>query len=164
MNAERTQYNFFQKRFLHLVAEFTTASNRTFTFRVWVQFFTATTNPQHTIWNWRATPSDSRFSKIAPVEKYWNQIKILSCIILAGLRQSVYRVGKAHLRIIAPGQHSSFRRNVAEVASRWQHCVRFDRPKIWTSDLPLQRRTRYRSTNWTVLLKSTKKNNKKTYR
>ena len=37
--------------------------------------------------------------------------------------------------------HSSFWRNVAAVASRWQHCVRFDRPEIWTSDLPLQRRT-----------------------
>ena len=36
---------------------------------------------------------------------------------------------RAHLRVsIAPGQHSSFRRNVAAVASRWQHCVRFDRP------------------------------------
>ena len=34
------------------------------------------------------------------------------------------------LRVIAPGQHSSFRRNVATVASRWQHCVRFDRPEI----------------------------------
>ena len=37
--------------------------------------------------------------------------------------------------------------------SRWQHCVRFDRPEIWTSDLPLQRRTRYRSTNWPVWCK-----------
>ena len=44
------------------------------------------------------------------------------------------------------GKHSLFR-NVATVASRWQHCVRFDRPEIWTSDLPLQRRTCYHSTN-----------------
>ena len=43
--------------------------------------------------------------------------------------------------------HSSFWRNVAAVASRWQHCVRFDRPEIWTSDLPLQRRTCCRLTN-----------------
>ena len=32
-------------------------------------------------------------------------------------------------RVIAPRQCSSFRRNVAAVASRWQHCVRFDRPE-----------------------------------
>ena len=50
-----------------------------------------------------------------------------------------------------PGQHSFFRRNLAAVASRRQHCVQFDRPEIWTSDLPLQRRTRYRSTNWPVM-------------
>ena len=44
----------------------------------------------------------------------------------------------------------SFRRNFASMyqyfcrkASRWEHCVRFDRPEIWISDLPLQRRTRY---------------------
>ena len=36
------------------------------------------------------------------------------------------------------------------MASHWQHCVRFDRPEIWTSDLPLQGQTRYRSTNWPV--------------
>ena len=77
-----------------------------------------------------------------------NQIK--SFIILAILRRSVKRVCGAHLRVIGPGQHSSFWRNVAAVASRWQHCVRFDRPEIWTSDLPLQRRTRYRSTSWPV--------------
>ena len=48
-----------------------------------------------------------------------------------------------HLRFLALAQHSSFWRNVAAVASRWQHCVRFDRPEIWTSeDLPLQRQTR----------------------
>ena len=70
-----------------------------------------------------------------------------SFIILTGLRRSVWRVGGAHLLVIAPGQHSSFWRNVAAVANRWQHCVRFDRPEIWTSDLPLQRRTRYRSTS-----------------
>ena len=46
--------------------------------------------------------------------------------------------------------HSSFRIIVAAVASRWQHCVRFDRPEIWTPDLPLQRLKRYRSTNWSV--------------
>ena len=37
------------------------------------------------------------------------------------------------------------------MASRWQHCVRFDRAEIWTPDLPLQRRTRYRSTNCAVM-------------
>ena len=51
------------------------------------------------------------------------------------------------IRVIAPGQHSSIWWNVE---SRWQHCVRFDRPEIWTSDLPFQRRTRYRSTNLPV--------------
>ena len=37
---------------------------------------------------------------------------------------------RAHPRIIAPGQHNFIRRNIAAVASRWQHCVRFDRPEI----------------------------------
>ena len=41
----------------------------------------------------------------------------------------------------AHGQSSFFRRNVAAVASRWQHCVRLDRLKICTSDLQVQRRT-----------------------
>ena len=36
----------------------------------------------------------------------------------------------------AYGQHSSFQRNVAAVASRWQHYVQFDRPEIRTSDFP----------------------------
>ena len=55
------------------------------------------------------------------------QIKL--SISLAVLRQRVQLIGRAHHRVIAPGQYSSFR-NVVEVASRWQHCVRFDRPKI----------------------------------
>ena len=38
----------------------------------------------------------------------------------------------------------------SRVASRWQHYVRFERPEIWTSHLPLQKRTRYRSTNWPI--------------
>ena len=62
------------------------------------------------------------------------------------------RVCGAHFHVIAPGQHSFFGKNVAAVANRWQHCAQFDRPEICTSDLPLQRRTRYRSTNWPVLL------------
>ena len=48
----------------------------------------------------------------------------------------------------ARGQDSSFRRNFVTVTSLWQHCVRFDQPKIWTSDLPLQRQAHYRLTNW----------------
>ena len=36
-----------------------------------------------------------------------------------------------------------FEKKVAAVASCCQHCVQFDQPKIWTSDLPLQRWTRY---------------------
>ena len=39
----------------------------------------------------------------------------------------------AHFLIIAPGrQHSSFRMNIAAVASRFQHCVRLDRPAVLT--------------------------------
>ena len=67
--------------------------------------------------------------------------------MLVVIRRSVLRIVRANFRVIAPGQHNSFQRNVAAVASRWQHRVQFDRPEIWTSDLPLQRRTRYRSTN-----------------
>ena len=58
-----------------------------------------------------------------------------------------------HLRVIAPRQYSFFQRNVEAVASRWQDYVRFDWPEIWTLDLPLQRQTRYHSTNWPVLSK-----------
>ena len=36
----------------------------------------------------------------------------------------------AHLCVIAPKQLSCFWRNVAAMASRWQHCVRFCRPEI----------------------------------
>ena len=55
---------------------------------------------------------------------------------------------QAYLSVIACGQHSSFQRNVAGVTSRWQHCSRFDRPKISISDLSLQRGMHYRLTNW----------------
>ena len=48
-----------------------------------------------------------------------NQIK--SFIILTVIRRSVLQVGEAHLRIIAPGQLSLFRINVAAMASRLQH-------------------------------------------
>ena len=48
-------------------------------------------------------------------------IQIKSFIVLAVIRRSVKRVGGAHLRVIAPGQHSFFRKNVAAVASSWQH-------------------------------------------
>ena len=33
--------------------------------------------------------------------------------------------------------HSSFPKNVAAVASRWQHCVQFDRREIWTFLCPI---------------------------
>ena len=66
------------------------------------------------------------------------------------LRRTVLRVGGAHFLVITPEQHSFFQRNVAAVASCWQLCFWFDRPEIWTSDLLLQRRARYRSTNWPV--------------
>ena len=36
-------------------------------------------------------------------------------------------------KIIIPGQHRTFWRNVVAVASSWQHCVWFDWPEIWTS-------------------------------
>ena len=36
---------------------------------------------------------------------------------------------EAHLRVIAPSLHRFFR-NVAAVARRWQHCIRFVRPQI----------------------------------
>ena len=60
----------------------------------------------------------------------------------------------AHFRVIVPRQHSYNRKNVTAMASRWQHCVRFDRPEIWTADLPIQRLTRCCSTNWHVFLKA----------
>ena len=54
----------------------------------------------------------------------------------------------ADLSVIVSGQQRLFQRNVAAATSLWRRCVQSDRPKIWTSDLPLQRRTRYPSTNW----------------
>ena len=54
----------------------------------------------------------------------------------------------AHLQVIAPRQHSSFRKNIVAVANHWQHSIQFNRPEIWISNFSLQRRTRYRSTNW----------------
>ena len=39
------------------------------------------------------------------------------------------------------------------MASRWQLGVRCNQPEIWTSDLSLQRRMRYRTTNWPVTTK-----------
>ena len=54
-------------------------------------------------------------------------------------------------RHCACGQQSSFGRNDAAVASRWQHCVRFDWFEISTSNLPLKRKTRYHSTKWPFL-------------
>ena len=68
--------------------------------------------------------------------------KILSVVMLkrvASLRSSFTRL------YARATQLQPFRRNVAAVASRWQHCIRFDRTKNWTSDLPLQRRISYRS-------------------
>ena len=46
------------------------------------------------------------------------------------ITRSVERVCGAYLRVTAPGRLSSFQRNIAAVASRWEHCVRFDRPGI----------------------------------
>ena len=54
-----------------------------------------------------------------------HQIKFF--IILLVFRRSVQQVCGAHIRVIASGQHSLFRRNVAAVASRWQQ---------YMSDLP----------------------------
>ena len=52
------------------------------------------------------------------------------CITLRKSGKSVYRVCGSHLHVIEPKQHSAFRRNVAAVASRWQHCVQFDWSEI----------------------------------
>ena len=60
--------------------------------------------------------------------------------------------GGDHLQVIALAEHSFFRRNVAAVASCWQHSVRFDGFEISTSDLPLQWRKRCRLTNCPVSL------------
>ena len=37
---------------------------------------------------------------------------------------------RAHLCVIAPGQHSSFGRNTATVASSWQHCFDLTGPRF----------------------------------
>ena len=59
-------------------------------------------------------------------------------IIPAVLRPNVLRVCLALRHDNALGQHSSFRRKIATVASYWQMFVRFDRPRISTPDLPHQ--------------------------
>ena len=54
-----------------------------------------------------------KFQQINPVGNNDNPAKIKSFIILAVLRRSVKRVDGAHLRVIAHGQHSFLRRNIA---------------------------------------------------
>ena len=71
-----------------------------------------------------------KFSTSTIQPNFKQKIQIKSFIILAVLGQSVQRVGGAYLCVIAPKQHTFFRKNVAAVASRWQHCVRFDEPRI----------------------------------
>ena len=52
-----------------------------------------------------------------------NQIHMKSFVILAVLHRSLYQVGRTHVRLIAPaGNLGPFEENVAEVASRLQHC------------------------------------------
>ena len=58
------------------------------------------------------------------------QIRIKSFIILAVLRRSVQQVDGAHLPVIAPRQHSFFRRNVTAVPSHWQYCVDLTGPRL----------------------------------
>ena len=92
-------------------------------------------------------PNPARTRTEKPGPTYNSAAYQIKSFILAVFRRSVKRVGGAHLRVIGPGQHSFFRRYVAKVESRWQHCVQFDRPEVETLDLPLQKGTRYRSTN-----------------
>ena len=54
-----------------------------------------------------------KFQQINPVGANDNTAKIKSFIILVVLRRSVKRVDGAHLRVIAPGQHSFLRRSIA---------------------------------------------------
>ena len=52
-----------------------------------------------------------------------------SFIILDVLPGRLYRVG-GNRRVIASAQHSSFPRNVAAEASRWQHCSIMNGPNF----------------------------------
>ena len=54
-----------------------------------------------------------KFQQINSVGANDNTAKIKSFFILAVLRRSVKRVDGDHLRVIAPGQYSFFRRNIA---------------------------------------------------
>ena len=56
----------------------------------------------------------------AIIDGFLTIYQIKSFFISALFRQSVHRVGGAHLHVIVPGQHSSFPSNDAAVASRWQ--------------------------------------------
>ena len=67
--------------------------------------------------------------------------KIKSFIILAVYAEACNEFVGHISASLRPGNTAPFEENVPAVAGRWQHCVRFDRPEIWTSDLPLQRRT-----------------------
>ena len=64
------------------------------------------------------------------------------CITLAELQKIVtsWR-GLLSTRHCAWGQLRFFPRKMSQLW--WKHCVRFNRSQIWTSDLTLQRRTRY---------------------
>ena len=65
---------------------------------------------------------------------------------------SVKRVGGAHIRVIAPGQHSSIRGNGATVVSRWQHLaclhVHFWEPVLSSSAWILLSHTQKRFCVW----------------
>ena len=72
----------------------------------------------------------SQFALLATLcfELLWSQKRIKSQIFYYIHCTMPKRVAswRGHFRIIAPWQHSFFRRNVVPVASRWQHCVRFE--------------------------------------
>ena len=58
------------------------------------------------------------------------------------------------LRSPSPSGNIALQNKVAAVASHRQQCVQFHRREIRTSDLSFQKQTRYRSTNWSVILRS----------
>ena len=80
----------------------------------------------------------------------WTSLGLFKSSLSAYSLETCNEFAGTNHRIIAPGQHSSFRRNVVAEASCWQHCVRFDRPEIQISGLPFYELALYRLTNWPV--------------
>ena len=65
--------------------------------------------------------------KLNPFLKQYVKSNSLLCLLITPKRVTSLMT---HLRVIAPGQHSSFQTNFVAMASRWQNCVDLISPRL----------------------------------